>query len=289
MFKKAFKILGLLILCLFSFFYTEKIVLLVKNQDPIMKKINEYEKTYQVEPVNALIKQNKVIPGINGCGIDINQSYINMKRIGSYNPNMIEYKEIKPELSISNIYDKYLIKGNKKHFEVALIFKVKEIEQLKDILVVLETKKVSGNFFLDGKFIEENSHLVIEIIKRGHEIYNGGYEGSYDKKLLTWTNTMIESVADNKSKYCLVIEENQNVLDLCSINKMHTIKAELLINSHLTFNLLNKNIEKGSMIVFEDNSKIKLELVTVINFLKQKGYKFSKLSNHLKEEDCLFR
>ena len=30
-----------------------------------------------------------------------------MKRVGSYNENMIEYKEIKPKLSLEKTYDKY--------------------------------------------------------------------------------------------------------------------------------------------------------------------------------------
>jgi len=286
MLKKVLQTIGLLLLCSFSFFYTDRVVTVVKNQDPIMIKINEYKDFYNIESVDAIINDKEIIPGINGCKINIDKSYSNMKRVGSYNPNMIEYQEIKPELSLSKTYDKYIIKGNSNKNKVAIIFKVNNINNLVEIRSILKEKQIKAAFFIDGKDIENNVNSIYHLINEGHEIYNLGYDNRYEKDMLRWTNNMIDSIANNKSKYCLVLTENQNTVDICSKEKMHTIKSDIIINYGSPFSIVRNKIEKGSIIVFDVNSITKNELIGVITFLNKKGYTYNILSNHLNEKGC---
>ncbi|MDD2490429.1 MAG: polysaccharide deacetylase family protein [Bacilli bacterium] len=286
MLKKVLQTIGLLLLCSFSFFYTDRVVTVVKNQDPIMIKINEYKDFYNIESVDAIINDKDIIPGINGCKVNIDKSYSNMKRIGSYNPNMIEYQEIKPELSLSKTYDKYIVKGNSNKNTVTLVFKVNNINNINEIKSILKEKKIKAAFFIDGKDIETNVNSIYPLINEGHEIYNLGYDHRYEKEMLRWTNNMIDSIANNKSNYCLVLTENQNTLDICSKEKMYTIKPDIIINYGNPFSIVRKTIEKGSIIVFDVNSITKNELIGVITFLNKKGYTFNILSNHLSEKGC---
>ncbi len=284
--KKGLQILGVLSLFIFSFFYTGRVVNVVKNKDPIMVKINEFEDIYNLDYVNAVINDNQIIPGINGCVTDKNKSYSAMKRIGDYNPNMIEYKEIKPELSLEQIYDKYIIKGNKNNNEVAFIFKVNNNANFESILEILSRYQVQAAFFFDGKFIEENINEIYKVMEHQHEVYNLGYNFKYDKDLLIWTNNIIETISNNRSKYCLVLEDKPDVLELCAQNNMHTIKATLLINYSNTLSAIRNSIEKGSIIVFDINNNTVRELTATINFLNSKGFKYNLLRDHLSEKGC---
>jgi hypothetical protein len=286
MLKKTFQIIGLAILIGFSFFYTEKVALVVRNQDPLMIKIQEYESSFNSESVNAITTDDSIIPGINACVVDTNSSYTNMKRIGSYNANMIEYKEIKPKLSLDNIYNKYIIKGNKSDFEVALVFKLNDAEYINSIISLLSKKNIKVSFFIDGKLIEKDTQSVYRLINQGYEIYNLGYDNEYDKDLLIWTNNMIENMSYNVPKYCLVIEDNKKVLDMCSTNKMYTIKSNLVINYKNTFDTIKNKIEKGSIIVFDVNNNTINELSKALLFLNSKGFTYNVLSNHLSEKGC---
>lgn len=287
MFKKSLQIIGLVLVISFSFYYTDKVITVVRNHDPLMIKIKSYESVFNRESTDAFIENSSVIPGINACKVDTNASYNNMKRLGQYNSNMIEYKEIKPKLSIENIYNKYIVKGNKDTFEVALIFKIDNLDYILDILNTLRAKNVIASFFIDGKVIEENSDKIFLIINQGHEIYNLGYDQKYDKDLLVWTNNMIENMSYNKSNYCLVSNENEKVLDMCSSNKMYTIKPSILINHKTTFTIAMNAIDKGSIIAFDTNDKTIDELNKTLIFLNSKGYKYNTLSSHLSEKGCI--
>lgn len=286
MLKKSLKILGLILLIGFSFFYTEKVATVVRNQDPLMIKILEHRSIFNKDSIDAFIEDNSIIPGINACVVDINSSYSKMKRVGSYNSNMIEYKEIKPKLSIQKIYDKYIIRGNKDKPEVALVFKLNDTINITNIINILSKRGIKASFFIDGKLIENESQNIYKLINQGHEIYNLGYEGQYNKNLLLWTNSMIENMSYNKSKYCLITTENKKVLDICSSNKMYTIKSDIVINYGTSFNDTKSNIVKGSIIVFDINNKTMTEIPKALLFLNSKGYKYNLLSNHLSERGC---
>ena len=261
--------------------------MVVRNQDPLMIKIQEYEASYNKEGVDAFVQGNTIIPGINACVVDINPSYTNMKRAGNYNSNLIEYKELKPKLSIDNIYDKYIVKGNKTRNVIALVFRLSNTKYIVDIINVLSKRSTKASFFIDGKLIEDETQKIYQLINQGHEIYNLGYNNKYDKDLLVWTNNMIENISYNKSKYCLVSSDNQKTLELCSINKMYTIKSDLVINYGNTFNNQKAKIEKGSIVVFDVNDNTAEELTKTLLFLNSKGYIYNVLSKHLSEKGCI--
>ena len=104
--KKIFKYLGVIILIGFSFFYTDKVINVINEKDPIMIKLNAEASKYSLPSSNAIIVDNTIIPGIAGKMVDINKSYKNMREIGLYNPNNIVYKRIDPKISLTNNYDK---------------------------------------------------------------------------------------------------------------------------------------------------------------------------------------
>ena len=60
------KKLLIIVLLLFSFFYTNKSISIIRNQDPLMKEIIKNKSKFETKSVNAIIKDNTIIPGIKG-------------------------------------------------------------------------------------------------------------------------------------------------------------------------------------------------------------------------------
>ena len=87
--KKLIQVLTVLILMLFSFFYTNKSIELIRASDPLMKKIKASSEKYKIAAVDAKIIGNKIIPGKTGKEIDYQKSYTKMIQYGARSPNNI--------------------------------------------------------------------------------------------------------------------------------------------------------------------------------------------------------
>ena len=102
--KNFFQILGVFALFAISLLYTEQAVTVVRQLDDFMIKINEVKEQYEIKPIDAIITNDEIIPGLNGRKVDADKSYRNMKRAGQFNPNLFEYYSVKPTISLKNNY-----------------------------------------------------------------------------------------------------------------------------------------------------------------------------------------
>ncbi|MFA5602862.1 MAG: polysaccharide deacetylase family protein [Bacilli bacterium] len=279
MIRKVFDVIGILVLICFSFYYTEKAVFLIRKKDPIMIKIEEVKTNYSVEATNALkINNDSIIPGYNGVEVDINKSYSRMKKIDKFNETMLVFNETVPSISSMNS-KKYIVGGNPRKNMISLVFKVKETRELNRILVLLKNKDIAASFFVDNKWIEDNINLIYKINNNGHTIHNYGC----DNDSIKWTNNLVRELIYKEPKYCYTEEKNQNILNICSKNNMGTIIPNIIVENYHLFDV-NKVIKSGSIISF-DTSKTSLEyLITIINFIKYKGYNIGTIDTHLSEE-----
>ena len=119
--KNIFNNFFLISLVFFSFFYTDKVINIINKKDPLMVEITKQKDKYKVEPTEAIITENTVIPGIEGKEIDVDKSYEKMKTEGVFREQSIIYNKVTPTNSISNNKDKYIIKGNNNKQEVSII------------------------------------------------------------------------------------------------------------------------------------------------------------------------
>ncbi len=145
--KKFIQVISVTLLMLFSFFYTNKSIELIRENDPIMKQIRKTNTKYKVAPVNATIIGNKIIPGKSGKEIDYQKTYTKMKKYGAYNEVLTVLKEIEPTISVDNYYDKYIVQGNTESKNVSLVFKTDTKSNLLSILNILNQKKYYRYFF----------------------------------------------------------------------------------------------------------------------------------------------
>lgn len=269
---KLIKFIGLICLFCFTFIYTEKIIDISVEQDEIMIKLKEIEPIYNTNPINATIKNNTIIPGNIGKYIDIEKSYKKMKKIGIFEESLIIYKDIYPETSIHNNYNKYIISGNTQNKNIALIYIINN-NTLDNILNIIKNKNVKINFFIDSNYLNNNINIINKF--KDYEIYNYGVEGKYTKDNLIIANNIINNKSNNNSIYCLFLKEDSNSLNNCAESKMLSIMPSINGN----YNKIKENLKNGSIILI-NNTK---ELPNIIDYIKNKGYKIDTLSNVIKE------
>lgn len=261
---------------IFSFYYTNKMIDIVKEQDPIMKDIKKTSDKYKVDSVDALVVGNSIIPGKAGKEIDYKKSFSNMKQYGNYNESLTVVKDVKPVVSIDDNYDKYIIKGYKEKRSVALVFKVYKDTNINNILRILDKEKVKANFFLDGTFLENNIKTIKSMKK--HELEILSYNNSIDKSLFETSISYLENISEKDVRYCL----GEEVLKLCSNLKLHTIKPTISIKNNL-YRAVKNNIDNSIIIDIDINSYNEKELLSTINYIREKGYKILLLRDLLSE------
>ncbi|MBQ8132345.1 MAG: hypothetical protein IJ193_07635, partial [Bacilli bacterium] len=155
---KNWKTIGITVLLfLFSFYYTNKSVELIRNIDPIMKTIKENKSRFEIQPVDAKIIQNTIIPGIKGKLVDEAKTYQLMKKYGSYNETLMTLKEVDPKVSIKNHYDKYIVTGNPNQKRVSFLYRIETIEDYKRVMNYLKLEHLKGTVFLSDTLLESVS------------------------------------------------------------------------------------------------------------------------------------
>ena len=110
--KNKSKIIGIFILTIFSFYYTEKIAIYVQDKTPLKKQIISYQKENNVLSVNAIVTGEYVTPGLNGINVDVNKTFKKMRAHNVFSEQDIVYKEVKPKLSLNSYKNKIISAGN---------------------------------------------------------------------------------------------------------------------------------------------------------------------------------
>ncbi|MDD3392693.1 MAG: hypothetical protein PHE54_04065 [Bacilli bacterium] len=278
--KHFFQIIGLLTIVCASFILTEKTSTVVKEADTIMVKIKENASKYSVAPVEAVITNNTVIPGINGLEVNQQKSYYEMKRIGTFNDQFLQYDEVAPSITIKGQYDKYVISGNKTIKQVALLFILDDDTEIDEILNKIGDNKVT--FYITSVWLENNNETVLSLIKDGHSIGNLSYNRDYSHSDFIWMDTIIRKVGGQNIGFCYAPVETEQVLTTCSNNKNYTIIPYQIIEQNL-FSALKKSLTNGLIIAIDVNNQTIKELTMGIEYIQKKGYNLVSLETMLSE------
>lgn len=279
MIKKIIRVFLILLLSVFSFYYTNKSIELVREQDPIMKTIRSTSDKYNVKAVNAEIKDNTIIPGISGKEINYIETYTKMKQYGMYNEIMTTLKDVEPTISVEDYYDKYIVSGNKIKRSIALVFKIEKTTP-KEIISILNKNKVKSTFFIDGKYLENNSKDIK--LMTNHELELLSYSSGYDEIYFASSKDYLESLTNRKLKYCYSEYDKEEVINLCQNLKLHTIIPTIKINNSLLKEIKNE-LTNSAIISIPISENTKQELDTTIKYIKSRGYTLEKLEDLLNE------
>lgn len=273
--------IGLVALLLVSFMYTEKTVSVIKENDDVMVEIRNVADSYYVSPIEAIINNDEITPGLSGKEVNINKSYNKMKKLGSFNENLLIFDDIKPKQRLQKNLDKYVVSGNKNKNMVSLIFLVYDNSDIDSVINILEKRNTKAAFFIDGNWLEKNNNKL-QTISKTYEIGNISYNGDYTDASFPWIDIVIKNVINQGYSYCLLEEKNKEYLDVCALNTNMTIKPNIYIESNGLYKVKN-DLVGGSLIAIEINNNTILELNNIISYIESKGYKIESLKEHLKE------
>ena len=265
--KKITKIISIVLFFLISVFYTNKSIDILKNNDPIMKQIKNTKEKYTISPINAIINGNEIQSGTYGKEIDYESSYTKMKRYGKYNEALTVLKDTKPTISIEDTYDKYLTKGNSNKRNVSLVFKITDDKNIMELLSLLEKKEVQVTFFIDGTLLENNAKVIKSL--SNHEVEILSYNNKQEETFMTASISYLESLTNREAKFCYTENDNEDLLKMCSKNKLHTIKPTLVLKNDI-YNNIKKSVEKDIVITIDNYQGNNLS--SAIDYLKSKGY-----------------
>lgn len=276
MLKKIFKISAVLLLVGFSFFYTEKVTLIARNSDPIMRAIKKEESHKKVSNVNPVINNDEYIMGINGCEIDVDKSYSKMRSVGEFKEELIVMKETSNDKDLT---DKYVIGGNNKEKKVSLIFIVnKDIDS--NLTNYINDKNLKVNYFIDGKYLEENM-ITVKFLSENSNIYYLGENEEYSDENMLYHNNLISMNGSNEPKYCFTSDKDNNTLKLCNDYDMVTIKSDIIKDN--IYKRIKDKLNNG--VIFAIDSDNIDEIKVSINYILSKGYNIISLEDLLSEKN----
>ncbi|MBQ9014293.1 MAG: hypothetical protein IJ094_12220 [Bacilli bacterium] len=282
MLKYASKLLGIFLLLLLSFIYTEKVINEARDNDPIMKSVIKYKKENDIKPEEPIINGDELFLGVSGLLVNKKKSYKNMKKDNMFNDEKISYYKINPKTSITNNYNYFITKGNNKKKYIAIIFKINSNRNIDSLLSLAKKNNVILNYFIDGAWLENNVDFAFKINSIGSEIYNLGYNNVYSKNMIKVTNNLIESITLKKSNLCLNEEKNNDYKEICEKNKMISITP--LIND-FSITEVKKNLENGQMILYDLTTYDLTKFNLLISIIESRGYEITGLSKLINESN----
>lgn len=278
--KKTFQMIGLISLTCFSFFVTEKTATVVSDMDEIMIEIKEKKDEYKSDAIDAIIAEDTIIPGVCAKEVNINKSYKNMKSNGYFSDKLFVYDYTKPEVSLSDNMDKYIIKGNPSKRMASLIFVVEQDEDITDILTIINNYNIKASFFVNYNWFTNNNELVSEMINNGHIV--SPLMEDYSNSNFEWMNMVIRKVNKQNNVFCYNINNNEENLNECKLKNNYTIKP-VVISENTPLVDIKQKLESGALLSLKVNSQVKKELSTIIIYIKSKGYSLVNLEDNVLE------
>ena len=257
--KNIYKYMGLLIIAVFSFYYTDKIVLMVQSNNPIMQEINASKNTKEVDYVNAIIEDDRIIPGKNGLIINEEKSFSMMKSFGAFNAYYLVYDQKRPMISLEDNKDKIIHSGNLKDKNISII-----IEYNENLINYLESNNIKANVLID-----KDNYINIKKL----EMINNDFDKYNEVELILNRN-------EENNNICYV---NENNLDFCKKRNKYLVDTELILSNDNIYEIKN-NIKNGSIVLIKKDTNVDT-LKILLNHAKFKGLNIVYLSNLISEEN----
>lgn len=257
--RKYYQYFGLALIMVFSFYYTEKIALIVLNKNPLMLQINEEKINYEEQFVNATITGDYIIPGINGLEVNARESFYNMQELNAFNKYYLVYEQIKPDISVMDNKDKIINKGNNKLNQISII-----LSEESEISEYLKNNLYKASLLVNNETYRADNYF---------EVINNEIEGF--KSLENNLNLNKEN-----KHMCVINEKNY---DICMRSKNFLIEPTFILSSNNYIDVKN-NLDRGNIILIDNTAKLS-DVKLLLKEIKYKDYKLVYLSEIISEEN----
>ena len=243
----------------FSFYYTDKIALMVQENNPIMQQIKDIKPEKEENYVNAIIDDDKIIPGKNGLTINVEKSFSVMKSFNAFNSYYLIYDQKKPKISLEDNKDKIITSGNLSNKNMTII-----IEYGEDLVKYLESNNIKSDVLI-------NKDNYIKVNKL--EMINDDFDNYNEIEIMLNRSKM-------NNNLCIV---NKSNIDFCKKRNKYLIETELVLTNDNVFNVKN-NIKNGSIVIVKKDTNIN-NLKIIIDQARFKGLDLVYLSKLISEEN----
>ncbi len=269
--RKYFEYIGLITLMCFSFFMTEKTAMIAKNTDEVMLEIKDKYASFEQPAEDAQIIDKTIIPGWCGQKVNIDKSYNEMRKIGYYDSKYYQYDNVLPTISLSNNYDKYIIKGNPKKASVYFFIELDS----GNIALSLEYPFKNYNFIVNSHIYDENKDIIEHLMKDNNILISNSSFKDYkriSKDYYNETKTLMD---------CYNPLEEYSFLKSCSSNKSHSLSKMNVISSQPLLSI-KKEMTAGTFFKFTLNEELINNLKMLEEYVTSKGLGLDT-SSHLDE------
>jgi probable sporulation protein (polysaccharide deacetylase family) len=273
-----------------------------KQQDPLYQSIVKNASTYEKPPSDAKIDRVwKAIPGYNGITVDIEASYKNMRKKGTFVDKKLVFKQVEPKVHLKDLPPSPIYRGHPEKPMVTFIINVAwGNEYLPQILAALKNHQVTASFFLEGNWVKNNPDLAKMIVSAGHEVGNHSYShpnmssltASQTREQLIRTNAVIEAATGKKSEWFAPPSGSyrEETVKIAAEFNMKTVmwtvdtidwrkpSPDELINRVIT------KIDNGSMVLMHPTESTAKSLDRLITLIKEKGLQIGSVSDLMNEE-----
>ena len=262
MLKKYYQYFGLALIMVFSFYYTEKIALIVLDKNPLMEEIHTFCEDYEVDSVDAVIQGDYIIPGINGLEVNARESFYGMQELNVFNEYYLVYDQVTPEVSIEDHKDKIIKQGNAKLKQVSLI-----LSSENDISEYLKNNQYKADLLANLENYNRNSYF--EVINNETDAFD------------SLENTL--NLNKENKHICVLGDGNYEV---CLKNKNYLVEPTLKLSATNYIDVKN-HLNSGCIILICDNAKLE-DVKLLLKEIKYKGYDVVYLSELISEENIYF-
>ena len=114
-----------------------------------------------------------------------------------------------------------IVSGNKTKKEVALVFKINDLSNSKNITSILKDNNIPATLFIDGLYLENNIEYIESLSNFELELLS--YDNQYNEIHFKAAKEYFESLTKRNAKYCYADYDRKEIIELCSSMKMHTI------------------------------------------------------------------
>ena len=273
--RKLFKIFGIITFLCFSFFYTDRVMNVISDKDPLKQEIINLSNNYKLSSNEAVVSGDTIIPGSNCREVNIDKSYKKMRTGNVFNDKLLVFNVIYPKYKLKDNMDKYIINGNINKKEISIVFIINSDNNIDKIISILDNKKVVSNLFIEYNYLFNNINKIKKY--NNHKIYS--YSDKYTYDTLVIGNNIITRTMNNKPIYCLSKTKNKDNINVCSYSNMYTIIPS--INGG--YNDIKSNLSNGNIILLDTSINTVNELNLIINFINSKGYDIVSLDKLLSE------
>ena len=143
-----------------------------------------------------------------------------------------------------------------------------------------DEKDIKVNYFIDGKYLEENL-ITVKFLSENNNIYYLGMDDKYSDEYMLYHNNLIGMNGTNESKYCFTNDKNNETLKICNDYNMTTIKSDVIKDN--VYKTIKDKLNNG--VIFAVDSDNIDEIKVSINYILSKGYNIVSLEDLLSEKN----